>query len=730
MSSMHLEHPSFYEHAFLLAPLGIAVLSMDGVWNRVNPALCCMLGYEEQELIERDHRSFIHSDDCAKEERELKELLKGHTGSAHLDIRYIHKTGQVIWAAEQVMVLRNHDGTPESLLVYLTAISDKKLQDNISSILFEHSQDIIVCTTADGLCLSVSPAVHSLLGYEPDRLIGRQLVEYFHPDDVAPIMNRQYGEHDKICARFRHADGHYVWIETAVKLILNEDGEIDKILSIGRDVTERIETEQALIHSQRSLKEAQRIASIGSWEWDVDSKEIICSEELLRIHGIKDGGSVGTYERFLTYVHPDDQPMVVSKIRNALEGHSFSLECRILLPDEDEKHVHLQGVALKDEQGRLMKIHGTVQDITEHKKMQQLLEETIDRYTSLKKYNPEAIIALDKTGYIVSVNPAAEQITGYSAQELNDFHFTDLFYYEDAGRAQQWFQHFMIGESFDCGEMRLVSKDGSLVYLLITPAPIIIRQAMVGCYVMVKDITEQKRKDELLRKSEKLSVVGQLAAGVAHEIRNPLTALKGFVKLMMHSDAQFPRYLSIMKEELDRIELIVSELLMLSKPQSLQLRRTDLKDLVEEVQTLIGTQAIMKNIEIQLAAGQGPYAVHCDPNQIKQVIINFLKNAIEAMTRDGIIHIVLTIAEDTGLAMLRIIDQGCGIPEDKLPRLGEPFYTTKEGGTGLGLMISQKIIEHHGGKMSITSRVNQGTTVEMSLPLCDIPLEELASLRL
>lgn len=722
MGSMHLEHPSFYEHAILLAPIGIAVAAMDGVWTRVNPALYDMLGYTEGELTGKDHRLFMHPDDWAQEERQLQKLLERHRSSANLEIRYIHKSGQVVWVAEQINVLHPHEEKNECFYYYLTDITEKKRADKLDAIIFEHSQDIISYSSSDGTCLFVSPATYPVLGYHSGEIIGKNLLEYFHPDDVPHVFEREYSDQDKICARFRHADGHYIWFETTVKLIRNEDGEVDKILSIGRDVTERIQTEQALIKSRRGLAEAQRIASIGSWEWDLERDEIICSEELLSIYGITDTSVIGTSANLLQFVHPGDHEIVSTKVQKARDGHNFSLECRLIVSTGIEKHVHIQGVVLKDEQGTPIKTQGTVQDITEQKKMQQLLEETIDRYTSLKKYNPDAIISLDKTGYIVSVNPAAEQITGYSAQELNDFHFTDLFHFEDVGRAQHWFQRFMIGESVDCGEIRVVCKDGSLVDLVMTPAPIIIRQTLVGCYVMVKDITEQKRKDELLRKSEKLSVVGQLAAGVAHEIRNPLTALKGFVKLMMHSDPQFPKYLAIMKEELDRIELIVSELLLLSKPQSLQLRRTDLRDLVEEVQTLIDTQAIMKNIEIHLMAEGGPFTVQCDPNQIKQVIINFLKNAIEAMSREGII--IISLSQDSDQVTLRIVDQGCGIPEDKLPRLGEPFFTTKEGGTGLGLMVSQKIIEHHSGRMSIMSRLNHGTTVEVSLPVYELPLEE------
>lgn len=247
-----------------------------------------------------------------------------------------------------------------------------------------------------------------------------------------------------------------------------------------------------------------------------------------------------------------------------------------------------------------------------------------------------------------------------------------------------------------------------------------------GVNTMSKNLALYKEKEQNILKSEKLSIVGQLAAGVAHEIRNPLTALNGFIALMkkdLHNEngngrLNNEKYLEIMDGELKRIESIVSELLMVAKPQALNVKKKDIKAILNDVINLVQTQATMNNIEIIADFNSKPVMVSCDENQIKQVMINVLKNAIEAMNDGGHIFINVDLSNQEIVKVL-FIDEGIGIPDDRLTKLGEPFYTTKEKGTGLGLMVSQKIMQQHQGKMHFTSQMGKGTTVELSFPLED-----------
>ncbi|MDB4868675.1 MAG: domain S-box protein [Cohnella sp.] len=232
--------------------------------------------------------------------------------------------------------------------------------------------------------------------------------------------------------------------------------------------------------------------------------------------------------------------------------------------------------------------------------------------------------------------------------------------------------------------------------------------------VIIRDISERKKNEELLVNSEKLYVAGQLAAGIAHEIRNPLTSLKGFLQLIASGRKNNATYYDIMNSELDRIEDIVSELLMLSKPQVYQLSYQDLRVMMRDTVTLLETQAILHNVAIEAEYGAEPLWIYGVENQIKQVFINVIKNAIEAMIDGGAIRIKLS-RENEGV-FVRIHDEGPGIDDEQMAKMGQPFYTTKEKGTGLGLMVSYKIVDNHKGRIRVYSEIGKGTLFEIMLP--------------
>ncbi|OMF60895.1 PAS domain-containing sensor histidine kinase [Paenibacillus sp. FSL R5-0490] len=236
------------------------------------------------------------------------------------------------------------------------------------------------------------------------------------------------------------------------------------------------------------------------------------------------------------------------------------------------------------------------------------------------------------------------------------------------------------------------------------------------------DISDKKAEQEqLLQKSEKLALLGQMAAGIAHEIRNPLTSIKGFVQLFK-SNSQKEEYFDIVLTELDRINGIVGEFLVLAKPTADIFEKQDLTKLISEVILLSNTQSILNNVEIKVENNLYAPMVHCEKNQLKQVFLNIIKNAIEAMPDGGPLTIKV-MKKTSNTISVQFIDQGVGISEDRIPSLGEPFYTTKEKGTGLGLMICYKIIENHNGRLTIESKVGEGTKMEIELPFEGVHLE-------
>jgi signal transduction histidine kinase len=230
---------------------------------------------------------------------------------------------------------------------------------------------------------------------------------------------------------------------------------------------------------------------------------------------------------------------------------------------------------------------------------------------------------------------------------------------------------------------------------------------------LMKDITDKKRTEEALMQSEKLSVIGELAAGVAHEIRNPVTVLKGFVHLLSQENRKKEFY-TIMDKELERINQITNEFMALAKPQAVHFKKQDLKELIQEVCLFLESEAFIHQVVIEVEHPDEYIWLNCEPNQLKQVLINTIKNGMEAMPNGGKITIQTKVME--GFVHLSIMDEGTGIPEEVINKVGQPFFTTKEQGTGLGLMVSMKIIENHGGQLTIHSQANKGSTVEILLP--------------
>ncbi|MDQ0190093.1 PAS domain S-box protein [Alicyclobacillus cycloheptanicus] len=344
------------------------------------------------------------------------------------------------------------------------------------------------------------------------------------------------------------------------------------------------------------------------------------------------------------------------------------------------------------------------------------LRESEFTYRSLVDNNPAAICLVSPEGRIVHANASCRDAVGYAADELIGMHYHDLLPPDYDKSIDDQFQSMIRGQISRANSyLRLVHKKGHIVDLGMKIVPVVRDEEVTGLFFVGRDVAEFRRAEELIIKSEKLAVVGQLAAGVAHEIRNPLTSLKGFIQLMRSTVDGKHEYFQIMLTELDRIESIIQEFLLFAKPQISDFRYVDPCHMLGQVIAIMQTQAMLNNVQIVNDVGSDMPAIWCDENHIKQVFMNLLKNSIEAMPTGGAIHVTSRSGPD-GMVTFQVVDNGCGIPPERIPKLGEPFYTTKEKGTGLGLMVSHRIVEAHRGTLSIRSVVGKGTTVEISLP--------------
>ncbi|MFC6334977.1 ATP-binding protein [Paenibacillus septentrionalis] len=343
---------------------------------------------------------------------------------------------------------------------------------------------------------------------------------------------------------------------------------------------------------------------------------------------------------------------------------------------------------------------------------------------SFINHSSDAIYIMDVEGRIIQANKAFEELFGYTAAETigNRYRVVPEYLIREKEELLKTVQK---GEVIKPVETYRQTKDGERIPVSITISPIRdINNEITGFANICRDMRHRHRMEELMRRSEKLNTVGQLAAGVAHEIRNPLTTLRGFLQLQEYSNKLNLDHVRVMLSELERINLIVGEFLILAKPQAVKFKMRDVRDIISEVSAFMSSEALMHNVVIKENYTKDDCCIPCEDNQLKQVFINVLKNAIEAMPNGGHVHIA--IQRLANHVSVQVTDEGIGMDEETLQRIGDPFFTVKENGTGLGIMVSQKIIQSHQGLMELSSQLNVGTTVRILLPLQEDRTTQLA----
>ncbi|WP_010677664.1 PAS domain-containing sensor histidine kinase [Bacillus timonensis] len=368
--------------------------------------------------------------------------------------------------------------------------------------------------------------------------------------------------------------------------------------------------------------------------------------------------------------------------------------------------------------GETIEVIGSCMDITDRKNAEKALLESENKYRLIAENMTDLIILFDSHGNCIYASPSHVSVLGYPPEYFLSQNTLHLIHPNDLSLVINGFEEVNKTKSPIRVEFRLLHSEDGYKLFDCTATPVLGDYGEVEHIMVVgKDITEKRKAEELLWKSEKLSLVGELAAGVAHEIRNPLTSIKGFIQLFQQG-ARNDEFFDVVLSELNRVEEIIKEFLSLAKPQEAQLKPVSISSLLNEIEALMKSEAYLKNVEITTEIDWDIPLVMCDANQIKQVLLNLCKNSIEATDayKKGILKIS-AYTEDNRQLLIQVMDNGVGISEERIKRLGEPFYSNKEKGTGLGLMLCFRIIKEHKGTITFESIENQGTTVKIRLPI-------------
>jgi PAS domain S-box-containing protein len=595
----------------------------------------------------------------------------------------------------------------------------------------------------DGALLWLNPAVERITGYSVDECM-------VMPGFPIPIIAeadrervaRQIGEavrgssRNDFEFRVRHKDGRLVWVAASWQPIYDARGARLGHRSSIRDIGERKKTEEALRRSETYLAEAQRLSHTGSWAWDV-ARNIFTfsSEENCRIYGVDKQEDLET-EGVLRVVHPEDRERVKnSRERSLREKVDTCDEFRIILPDGTIKHIHAIRHPILNDAGEVVELVGTSVDITDRKRAEDALRESETRFRTFVDHAADAFFMLDvEQGIIIDVNRPACESLGYTREEL--IGMQPMTFHLDSDRAQMK----ATAEQAAAGETVVDihwhrRKDGAL-------SPVEVHTSLVSyggrrfLLKVARDITDRVRAEEQhdrLRQLEaelahinRVSMLGELAASIAHELGQPLSGVVSNGSACLRWLAREEPNLEEAQEAARRIVRdgkrageVIARIRALTKRTTVPRERLDLNDTLRDVLVLVADEAKRNAVSIHTQF-DAPAPVGGDRVQLQQVALNLVINAIEAMTSvEGRPRELMIVTRnlDPDQVQVTVEDSGTGLNPTTIDKIFDPFYTTKPTGMGMGLSICRSIVQAHEGRLWAETKDAPGARFHFTLPI-------------
>ena len=334
---------------------------------------------------------------------------------------------------------------------------------------------------------------------------------------------------------------------------------------------------------------------------------------------------------------------------------------------------------------------------------------------------PSTILTVNVHGLLIFANKAAEQRSGIKASDVVGKKYIDILF-DGCKKTEDGKYTSLVLETLETGKVFTdVEREypGRGIFRVTTS---VIRDKegnIVEVIGMAHDLGPRKQLEQAAIRSEKLAAVGAMAAGIAHEIRNPLTSVRGFIQLLEPELAESKKkgYLSIILEELDRVNNVLTDFLGFAKPAPPQRQRVEVGVLLEEIHLLTGSEALLREITLNFVCPVALPRIYIDKDQMKQVFLNILKNAFDAVGPRGEVKVSAVWEPLFQNVSLIIKDNGTGMDKQTAARIFDPFFTTKESGTGLGMAVTLQIIKNHDGEIQVDSIPGYGTTFTITLPV-------------
>ena len=636
-------------------------------------------------------------------------------------------------------------------------LAEKRLRDAEEKyrLLAENTLDCIWQISLPDLRFTyINPAIEEMTGYSREEWMGSRLPEHCdsdHWERLSKLIKKEVARPSRedgvrFETKILRKDGDSIDVEILGRVLFDANGRPYALQGTTRDITERKQAEEALRKSETILAEAEKLAHVGGWEWDIEKNRFILSDEWRRTHGWP--GAELSLEELLPIAHPEDIPSIKKALQDALDGvRPYDIEHRIIRQDNDEeRYIKAYGEVIRDETGEPVRMYGTAKDITERRRTEEALrlrERAIDSSIN-------GIALTDMDGTVIYVNPAAlemwqlekeSEVVGRRAGEFwnsrDEARGALAITKEEGGWEGELTAKRQDGSTFPVRvSMSLVEDEDGVanhvlgVFLDVSREKEAYRELKQTNQRLENALEELHETQQQVVHQERQRALTQMASGIAHDFNNALSTIQGFSDLLLQSrdkltdEETAKRYVELIYKAASNAAETVRRMRKFYRPgEEVTARKFDLRSLVEEAVSMTRprwrdeARAEGAAVEVVEDLCDGTW-MEGNEAEMYEVVTNLIFNAVDAMPEGG--TITLKTRHDGDSVILEVSDTGVGMDEQVREHCLDPFFTTKKGdGSGLGLSTVQGVIRRHGGSITVESEVGQGTTFRISLPATD-----------
>jgi two-component system, sporulation sensor kinase E len=513
---------------------------------------------------------------------------------------------------------------------------------------------------------------------------------------------------------FQHANGNRYDVIFNKAPLSNSEEEFIGVVGTFIDITQRKEAQEALRLSEEKFRGIFRQSPIGIAVYNPKGQLIDVNMAMTNILGIDSIEDVRHFNLFADrhFKHGDEHilnKMAILSYEEELDFDKIRSVNAYKTNKTGKSFIKYFISPLRYPDGSIEGFLVQIQDITEQKIAAEALQASEANLRRLTDNMIDMIGQVNIAGDYEYITPSCHSMLGYEVEEMLGRSFYEFVHAQDLDKVKEHFTSAFRSKTFSKFDYRYLCKDGSYIYVETVVNIIFDKKGRIyGAVLVSRDISDRKRMESELSRLDRLKTVGEMAAGLGHEIRNPMTTVRGFLQ-MLGDNPEFQDYqevFSLMIEELDDANSIITEFLSLAKDKPLYSEQGNLNDILMAIYPLISADAIKSDKEVKMELKNIPDLM-LDSKEIRQLIFNMTRNGLESM-QPGQVLTIKTYQKDD-MVVLQIQDQGCGIQDEILENLGTPFYTTKDMGVGLGLPICFNIAARHNARIDVNTS-SQGTT--------------------